>query len=234
MNFGFLSALRTSHGYDCIHWVAKSCTTTAYRWLCRDPHPSLRTLWSAVIKSIKFSVLGTTVPVRLLQEALVISSSNRVSQFRSFGKWVKMLCFLGTTFARGSKGNSREELEASRCSGTHSSTNPCMDSVDNPAHLATHHSAIIRRHVFFGFSISVDSCHEFPRADESPLAFSLLLVARISVSVTVSCEEDVGEVDEVEELVDKPGTTNGTWFDVSQWNFLPFLMRCGFWPLIQW
>ena len=42
------------HGYDCNHWVAKSCTTTAYRWLFRDSHPSLRTLWSAVIKSPKF------------------------------------------------------------------------------------------------------------------------------------------------------------------------------------
>ena len=29
------------------------------------------------------------------------------------------------------------------------------------------------------------------------------------MSVTVSCEV-VGEVDKVEELVDKPGTTNGT------------------------
>ena len=30
--------------------------------------------------------------------------------------------------------------------------------------------------------------------------------------VTVSCDDDVGEVgeDEVKELVDKPGTTNGT------------------------
>ena len=36
------------------------------------------------------------------------------------------------------------------------------------------------------------------------------------MSVTVSCDEDVGEVDEVEELVDQPGTTNGTSFDVSQ------------------
>ena len=24
------------HGYDWIHWVAKSCITTAYRWLFRD------------------------------------------------------------------------------------------------------------------------------------------------------------------------------------------------------
>ena len=62
---------------------------------------------------------------------------------------------------------------------------------------------------FLEFSISVDSYHEFPRTDESSLAFSLL-VARISVSVTVSYDEDVGEVDEVEELVDKPGTTSGT------------------------
>ena len=28
--------------------TANSCTTTAYRWLCRDSHPSLKTLWSAV------------------------------------------------------------------------------------------------------------------------------------------------------------------------------------------
>ena len=43
-----------SHRYNWIHWVAKSCTTTAYRWLFRDSQPSLRTLWSAVIKSPKF------------------------------------------------------------------------------------------------------------------------------------------------------------------------------------
>ena len=27
------------HGSDWIHWVAKSCTTTAYRWLFRDSQP---------------------------------------------------------------------------------------------------------------------------------------------------------------------------------------------------
>ena len=37
------------HGYDCNHCVAKSCTTTAYRWLFRYSLPSLRNLWSAVI-----------------------------------------------------------------------------------------------------------------------------------------------------------------------------------------
>ena len=42
--FGFL---RSFHGNDWIHWVAKSCTTTAYRWLSRYSQLSLKTLWSA-------------------------------------------------------------------------------------------------------------------------------------------------------------------------------------------
>ena len=44
------------HGCDWIHWVAESCTTIEYRWLCLDYSlPSLGTLWSAVIKSPNFS-----------------------------------------------------------------------------------------------------------------------------------------------------------------------------------
>ena len=66
MTLGFLSGSRNFrkllwvscevfvlHGYDWIHWVAKSFTTTAYRWLFRDSQFPLRTLWSAVIKSPK-------------------------------------------------------------------------------------------------------------------------------------------------------------------------------------
>ena len=41
------------HGF---HWVARTCTTTACRWLFRDSRPSLRTLCSAVVKSPYFSV----------------------------------------------------------------------------------------------------------------------------------------------------------------------------------
>ena len=76
------------HGYDWIHWVARSCTTTAYRWLFRDSQPSLGTLWSAKIKSPKFSARGTTLPIRLLHGALVILVLWQISQFRSFGMWV--------------------------------------------------------------------------------------------------------------------------------------------------
>ena len=53
-------------------------------------------------------------------------------------------------------------------------------------------------------------CDRFPCT--STLALSLLVDADCSVVVTVSCDEDVGEVgeDEVEEPVDRPGTTKGT------------------------
>ena len=79
MTFGFLSGSKNLckhlsvpcevsflHGNAGIHWVAKSCTTTANRWLFRDSQLSMRTLWSAVMKSPKFSARGTAPPLRLL------------------------------------------------------------------------------------------------------------------------------------------------------------------------
>ena len=41
------------------------------------------------------------------------------------------------------------------------------------------------------------------------------------------------EVDELEEVVDKPGTTIGTKFSVLHCIRIPFLMSCVFWPLIH-
>ena len=64
---GFLVKFCFLHGYAWIHWVARSCTTTAYRWLFRDSQLSLRTLWSAAIKSPKFAARGTASPLRLLR-----------------------------------------------------------------------------------------------------------------------------------------------------------------------
>ena len=58
----------------------------------------------------------------------------------------------------------------------------------------------------FGFRFLLINATGLLRANDSSPVLSLLLVAGISVS----CDEDVGEVDEEEELVDKPGTTNGT------------------------
>ena len=59
------------------------------------------------------------------------------------------------------------------------------------------------------FSVSTDPRDEFHR--DSSLILPLISVAGFSVLITVSCDEDVEEAaeDEVEELVGKPGTTNG-------------------------
>ena len=60
------------------------------------------------------------------------------------------------------------------------------------------------------FSVSADPRDAF-RGDSS-LIISLLSAAGFSVLITESCNEDDEEVGVgvVEELVDKPGTTNGT------------------------
>ena len=88
MTSGFLSGSRNFCKLLWIHWVARSCTTTACRWLFRDSQLSLRTLWSAVIMSTNFSARGTASPLRLLHGALVILVCLQISQFRSLGKWV--------------------------------------------------------------------------------------------------------------------------------------------------
>ena len=60
------------------------------------------------------------------------------------------------------------------------------------------------------FSVSADPRDGLPR--DSSLIISLLSDAGFSVLITVYCDEDVDEAgeDEVEELVDTPGITNGT------------------------
>ena len=76
------------------------------------------------------------------------------------------------------------------------------------------------------FLVSVDSCSGFPRT--SSLVLPLLSGTGFSVylltSNTESCDEDVEEVGvgDVEELVDKLWTTNGTQFDILQSFFLFF------------
>ena len=73
---------------DWIHWVAKSCTTTAYRWFFRDSQPSLRTLWSAVIKSPEFFCTRYGSANASSARGPYDVGPLAISQFRSFGKWV--------------------------------------------------------------------------------------------------------------------------------------------------
>ena len=78
-----------------------------------------------------------------------------------------------------------------------------------PAHLAIVHLEIIRRlHFSLCFQFLLFLAMGFP--GDSSLTVSLLSVAGFSVLITVSCDEDVEKagVNEVEELVEIPGTTN--------------------------
>ena len=96
-----------------------------------------------------FATPDTTVPVRLVQEALVIFVLKQVSQFRSFGKWVKMLCLLGTTFApKVIHEKNWKHLDV--LEHFHQPIHP-WTPVALPAHLATHHSVIPRRHFYLDF-----------------------------------------------------------------------------------
>ena len=225
--------------HDCMSKIVSRFTT------------SLRTLWSAVIKSPKFSALGTTLPARPLQEALVILFSSRYRNLGPSGSACRHYAYPNSVplFARDSTGNSWEELEVSwlPCFGFPSGSkdyvhrpNSLWNPVASPASHAMDLFVLLRvPHFYFIFSVSVGLCCRFPRL--SSLVLALLSGTEFSVYLltlnTESCDEDVEEVGVgvvEEELVDKPGTTNGTLFDILQSILLPFLVRCGFWPLVQW
>ena len=83
---------------------------------------------------------------------------------------------------------------------------------------------------FVGFSLSAGPRDGSPRTLSMPLVLSLLVDAGCCVGVTASCGKDVGDAGaaELEEPVDRPGTTSGTYFAVLHFIRLPFLMSCGF------
>ena len=75
-----------------------------------------------------------------------------------------------------------------------------------------------------------------PRTLSMSLILSLLVDAGCCAGTTASCDNDVGHVGkaELQEPVDKPGITIGTWYAVLHFIRLPSLMSCGFCPLVQW
>ena len=104
-----------------------------------------------------------------------------------------------------------KELEASRCSGTLSSTRFSLNSCSHSGRSCDKFPCTSTSSSFLsGFSVSAGPRDRF--ACTYSLIFSLLVDAGWSVRVTLSFDEDVEEAgaDEVEELVDRPGTTNGT------------------------
>ena len=108
----------------------------------------------------------------------------------------------------------------------------------NPANHALDRFVLLRvLHFLFMFSVSVGLCSGFPGS--SSLVLPLLSGTGFSVCLLTSNTESSDEhVEEVgvgvaEELVDKPGPSNGTQCDILQSILLPFLVRYGFWSLVQ-
>ena len=157
------------HGYAWIHWVTKSCNTTEYQWLFRDSQPSLRTLWSPVIKSPKLCVRGTAPPMSLLHGALGILVLWHISQFRSWGKWVSTLCKPKSALLAsvGSEDGSWQELAwESPCNGISSSTKFSMNSCSHSAMSEFNRSLRSRSwsSLYFGFGFLVGLVNKSPHS----------------------------------------------------------------------
>ena len=197
-----------SHGYAWIHWVAKSCTTTAYRWLFRDSQFSLRTLWSAVIKSPNFSARGTASPLRLLHGAIVILVFWQISQFRSLGNEHKH-CAFPVPLSSQVLWKTHEKSSQVRPSS------PPRDSLWILATILANQTTGLRvlarcPHFYWVSEFLAGSGDKSPCA--CSLTFSLRVVARRIVEFSESCDDDVGDVGvaKLEEPVNKPGTTSDT------------------------
>ena len=122
------------------------CTDTT--WLFRDSQLSLRTLWSAVIKSPKFSARSTAPPVRLLHGSLLMLVLWQISHFRSFGEWVSTLCLPKSAHLV----SAWEELACeSLCSRTLSSTSCSLNSCRHSGIPEWHGS--LRSWSFFGWLV---------------------------------------------------------------------------------
>ena len=204
------------HGYDCIHCVAKSCTTTACRWLFRDSLSSLKTLWSAVIKSPKCCALGTTKPARIsarspyyfrqaditiwvlrkvrLHTVLTRTRFHFYSRFRwKFMRWLgSVLTSLLWVFPKA----------LLKC--FHQPNSPWIPKANQAIHAIYLFVLLLIPQFDFCFRFLWIHAAGHTEALHSYFHFSVYLLT----SNTDSCDEDDGEVGEgvvEEELADKPG-----------------------------
>ena len=172
------------HGYDWIHWVAKSCTTTAYLWLFRECPSSLRTLWSAVVMSpnLFWSRYGcaSAFPAR----SPCYFGSHADVAILVFREVRLILCLPDTTFTRGSEADSREELaSASLCSGTLSSTRFSVKTSNHSGKSRNGFLSVPSRCLVFCFGFGFSSGSR----DGSPRSLSMLLVLSLSCWYGMLC-----------------------------------------------
>ena len=196
---------------------------------------SLRTLWSQ-----HFPLCTRLYQHVTCKKPLLFSSSSR---YRNL-----VLCKVrvDTKAYPNTVGNSREELEVSRyprsgfhrgSEGLRSWTKFSLNSCGQSGKSCNRSLCTSSRPSFLFFcSSTVGLRSGFPSGSSLvlPLLYGTGFSVYLLMSNTESCDVAQICVGVVEELVDKPGTTNATKFDILQSILLPFLMRCVFRPLIQW
>ena len=141
----------------------------------------------------------------------------QMSQFRSFGKLIYIYIYI--VLARYNFSSrlwswlTKEIAGAFLYSGTLSSTRFSVYFSNHSGRSRNGFPRTLSLSSFlFGFWISAGPRDGSPRTLSMPRVFSLLFHAGCCVGTMGSCGTNVGEVseDEVEELVDRPGTTKGT------------------------
>ena len=203
------------------------------RWLIRNSHPSLRTLWSVVIKSPKFCARGTTLPNVFCNEPFLSWFSCALRNFGLSG-WseygaASLPLFLDVPI-----------LDTEMCLRVCPVVPTLLHLLDflwSPpttlASLATGLPVPVRVSLFiFLFLVSVGSRDWFLSGEL--LGLRRRVVAGLDEeSSVVSCGNDVGDAlaVELEEPVGNPGTTIGALFSVLHLIILHCLIRCGCWQL---
>ena len=167
---------------------------------------SLRTLWSAVIKSPNFSARGRAPPVRLLQEPLWFWFSSRLRNFGLLGSeykycasWMPLSQDVPNLIPCGCT-----KLCVHQVSGDRTSL---LDAIS---------------------SLRSGTEHE----DELEASRTSFLDAISASLLNESCDGGV-EDETLQELVANPGTTRGTKLSVLQIILFSSLVNRGFWPLVH-
>ena len=206
--------------------------------------PFTRTMWSAVIKSPKnFCTKYDSANTSSARCPCIFLVLWQISQFRSFGKWEKTL---------RAYQNPHFSLVLKKVHEKNSRVSLCVQELFHPQDslwiLAT--IPVCRNNT--GVTVLARDSHFYLVLGFRLVHVRTLLVFQKWTGLLRTClstlsldtiaggwsewsifwpERVVGvEVDELEEVVDKPGTTIGKKFSVLHCVRKPFLMRCGFWP----
>ena len=147
----------------------------------------------------------------------------------------KMLCLPDTAFARDFAGNSWEELEASRCSGTFPSTRPCLNSCSRSGRSCDkfHHSLFVILIWVFGFCWSTRRVSSYSITSSSSSLASPTSLSQDAVTPTQH-PASTGSESVCESLSSDQEQRMARSSPCCILSVCHFWWVVVFWPLVQW